>query len=60
MSLMVSLCCPVFDEMSWIRSEAELSQFLGIFLPTLIVSNISTGEDILKSRKEIFLLARIY
>ena len=37
MYLMVpSLCCPFSHEMSGIRSGAKLSQFLRIFLPTLI------------------------
>ena len=37
MSLIVSyLCCPLSHEMSWMRSGTESSQFLRIFLPTLI------------------------
>ena len=31
----VFLCCPLFHEMSWVRSGTKLSQFLRVFLPTL-------------------------
>ena len=31
----VFLCCPLFHEMSWMRSLTSLSQFLRVFLPTL-------------------------
>ena len=34
----VFLCCPLSNEMSWMRSGTELRQFLRIFLPTFIVS----------------------
>ena len=29
----VFLCCPFSHEMSWVRSETKLSQFLRVFLP---------------------------
>ena len=31
----VFLCCSFSQEMSWMRSETYLSQFLMVFLPTL-------------------------
>ena len=34
----VGLCCPVSNEMSWMRSGTYLSQFLRIFLPTFAKS----------------------
>ena len=34
MTLMVFLCCPFPHEMSWMRSETLLNQFLRVFLPT--------------------------
>ena len=41
MSLMVFfLCCLFFHEMSWMRSGTKLSQFLRVFLPTLVAINI--------------------
>ena len=36
MSLMVSFCAVFSNEMSWVRSGTELSQFLRVFLPTLL------------------------
>ena len=33
----VFLCCPFSHEVSWMRSLTLLSQFLRVFLPTLIL-----------------------
>ena len=32
----VFLCCPFSHEMSWMRSGTYMSQFLRVFLPTLL------------------------
>ena len=38
MSFILSyFCCHFFHEMSWMRSGTELSQFLRVFLPTLVI-----------------------
>ena len=43
------LCCPFSHEMSWMRSWTELSQFLIIFLPSL-VRNQAFGALILSQQ----------
>ena len=32
----VFLCCPFYNEMSWMRSGIELSQFLTVFFPPIL------------------------
>ena len=38
------LCCPFSSEMSWMESGTELSQFLSIFLPTLVRSGAELSQ----------------
>ena len=53
MSLVMSLIVSHFVlslslEMSWMRSGTELSQFLGIFLPTLLFDSLKYFPNILQ------------
>ena len=41
----VFLCCPFSHEMSWMRSGTYLSQFLRLFLPTLVKRRIRRLKD---------------
>ena len=54
MSMMVSLCSVLFfHEMSWMRSEPYLSQFLRGFLPTLrLTDRPDMTIDIYRGRKK--------
>ena len=47
----VFLCCPFSHEMPWMRSGTKSSQFLRVFLPTLLFKLNQHGACCLSSEK---------